>query len=56
MIFFNIELAYEESAIVMPNPCKVLPNRDVSQLSRVGQEASRSSLAEIVGQNPLARA
>jgi hypothetical protein len=40
----------------MSNPCKVLPNCDVRPLSRVGPEASRSSLAEIVGQNPLARA
>jgi hypothetical protein len=40
---FNIESVSEEPAIVMSNPCKILPNCDV-----VGQETSRPSLAKIV--------
>jgi hypothetical protein len=47
LIPYNQESVYEESAIVMFNPCKVLPNYDV-----VGQETSRSFLAEIVDLKP----
>jgi hypothetical protein len=43
LIPFNRESVSEESAIVMSNPCKVLPN-----CNDVGQETSRSSLVEIV--------
>jgi hypothetical protein len=43
LIPFNRESVSEEPAIVMSNPCKVLPN-----CNDVGQETSRSSLVEIV--------
>jgi hypothetical protein len=43
LIPFNIKSVSEEPAIVMSNPCKILPNCDV-----VGQETSRPSLARIV--------
>jgi hypothetical protein len=47
LIPYNRESVYEESAIIMFNPCKVLPNYDV-----VGQETSWSFLAEIVDLKP----